>query len=234
MTEDDLGPRQRAAETKKRRTREKVVAATLDLFEREAGPADGPTLEEISEQSGVSIATLYNHFNTKHDLYLEVLTQLFDPLVRPVRTAIELKAYKSTNLRAEIVSYVCRAAILATKYRHLVAAYVQSYFESRCYKNIGSQISQPIVRGLEAIVTAGLDPLDVWFSGISMGSIGYHLDALLLISCREGMAYDSREAAYETAGAVLSELLASIDDDFKKRSDHTAMLDQVKRLTEVE
>jgi AcrR family transcriptional regulator len=69
MTEKDV-PQQRAAATKKARTRAKLLAAALVLFDERGWR--GTTVEGIAKAAGVSLPTLYNHFQTKEELALEV------------------------------------------------------------------------------------------------------------------------------------------------------------------
>ena len=213
MTEGDLDRHARAAETKKRRSRQRITEATLNLFDPSTAHT-APTLEQIAEEAGVGVATLYSHFNTKYDLYFEVLTQLFDPLIRPIRTAVELNAYKPADLRAEIVSYVCRAAMLARSYRYLVAAYIQSYFENRQYdSHTGRRVSQPVADGLGMIIRRGHEPFDMRFRPYG---IDEQMENLLLTTCMRIDPHGSPYTTRKVARTVLLGLLPSVDQDYTR------------------
>lgn len=67
----------RSAQTKLARTREALLAAAAEVF-REKGWV-GARMEDIAREAGVSAATAYNHFQTKHAL----IGQVYGPLIRP-------------------------------------------------------------------------------------------------------------------------------------------------------
>jgi AcrR family transcriptional regulator len=228
VTEDDLDRHARAAETKKRRTRQRITAATLALFDP-GTLRTLPTLEKIAEEAGIGVATLYSHFNTKYDLYLEVLTQLFDPLVRPIRTAVELNAYKPADLRAEIVSYVCQAAILGRNYRYLVAAYIQAYFENQQYdRHFGYRLSQPVADGLAMMISAGHEPFDRRFD---IDGVDAHMDNLLIACCmRTSRQWGNLPlTTRDVARGVLDSLLPSVDNTYTK-DDRRSVGAQINRI----
>jgi hypothetical protein len=79
VTGDALDSRQRAALTKRRRTREALITAAVEII-KEGGAFRG---ENIAEAAGVGLATLYNHFGSKGELlkvaYERLLTQLLGP-----------------------------------------------------------------------------------------------------------------------------------------------------------
>jgi len=233
VADDDLDPRARAAETKKQRTRERAIKATLDLFSLEAISVryEIPTIEHVAEEGGIGVATIYAHFGTKYGLYLAAITQLFDPLVRPIRTAVELNAYKPADLRAEIVSYVCQAAILARNYRYLVAAYIQAYFENQQYdRHDGDRLSQPVAVGLAMMIRAGHEPFDRRFDAEGVDA---HMDNLLISCCMR--AGRSRWGAAlplitrDVARDVLSSLLPSVDSTYTK-DDRKSVNTQIARI----
>lgn len=65
MTGEVLSRQARAGETKKRRTREKLIQAA-DYVMREVGMS--ATVEEIAEEAGVSTATFYSFYRSRNDL----------------------------------------------------------------------------------------------------------------------------------------------------------------------
>jgi AcrR family transcriptional regulator len=229
MTEEELGPRQKAAETKKRRTRERLVGATVDLYSSESS-APSPTLEEIAEEAGVSLPTLYNHFDTRYELHLAALTQLFEPLVQPIMTAGQLGTYKPDDLRAEIVSYVCRAALLAREYRYLIATYIQAYFESRRYDDRGGgRISQPVALGLQAMINFGRG----LNSRFRSEGVADHMDSLLLNSCLSfedsSFGFKTHTTARGTAIGILAAMLPSVDEKYE-RSEFKSVVNQIEHI----
>jgi AcrR family transcriptional regulator len=71
-------PRARAARTKRIRTRAALIAAADSAFSAHGWA--GTRMEDIAATAGVSPATAYNHFPTKHSL----IGAVFAPHVRPL------------------------------------------------------------------------------------------------------------------------------------------------------
>lgn len=170
------------------------------------------------------MATIYTHFGTKYGLYEAAIEELFRPITQPLLTAIEADVYQPPDLRAEIVSYVSRVAILARKYRHLVAVYIQSYFETGEYnKRATRHISEPVADVLQKMIVYGRSsPYDNRFSH---SGIHEHMDSLFLTSCMRsvpgyGIIYTMRTMIQK---AIVS-LLATVDKEF----DH----DEVGKISE--
>lgn len=57
-------------EEKKKKTREKIVAAALALFEQNG--YEETTVSQITERAGVAKGTFFNYFNSKDDLMCEI------------------------------------------------------------------------------------------------------------------------------------------------------------------
>lgn len=100
QVDDELTPRQRAAETKRRRTRAFILEAATRLFERDGWYPT--TVEAIATEAGVGVATVYKHFPNKNVIaghaFLPVVSDLIhdsrwsdDALPAPIalRTFIE-------------------------------------------------------------------------------------------------------------------------------------------------
>lgn len=83
MTDD---ARQRAAETKRRRTREALVRAAQVLLK--GTDWTGLRMEDVAAAAGVSAATAYNHYKTKLHLMEAVCFQVFGPAVLRAETRI--------------------------------------------------------------------------------------------------------------------------------------------------
>jgi AcrR family transcriptional regulator len=73
MTREDMGPRARAAETKKRRTREKLIHAA-DRVMREDGL--DATVEAIALDAQVSVPNFYNYYTSRNELCVEAFEVL--------------------------------------------------------------------------------------------------------------------------------------------------------------
>ncbi|MFB8777138.1 TetR/AcrR family transcriptional regulator [Streptomyces broussonetiae] len=76
----NLDPHQRAAQTKRTRTRRALLEAALSLI------AEGVTtslMEESAARAGIGVATAYKHFATKDDLIRAVYIELLAPALKP-------------------------------------------------------------------------------------------------------------------------------------------------------
>jgi AcrR family transcriptional regulator len=70
-------------ERHKRRTREAISAAALALFAEHG--YDAVTVADVARRAGVSVATVFNYFDTKEDLFFDEAVPLLDELVEAVR-----------------------------------------------------------------------------------------------------------------------------------------------------
>lgn len=78
MADDLSDARARSGRTKLQRTRRALLAAARTAFEEKGWL--GARVEDIARAAGVSAATAYNHFPTKHAL----MGNVYGPLVRPL------------------------------------------------------------------------------------------------------------------------------------------------------
>jgi AcrR family transcriptional regulator len=102
--------RAQAGETKKRRTREKLIHAA-DYVMRGVGMA--ATVEAIAEEAGVSVPTFYNFYRSRNDLCQEAVGVLvLDQVERADRRSFIATAELFAQLCAERPSLV-RAAIFS-------------------------------------------------------------------------------------------------------------------------
>ncbi len=62
-------------------------------------------MDDIAERAGVSKPVLYQHFESKLDLYLALLDQHVDDLVREVRAALSSTEDNAERVRASISAY---------------------------------------------------------------------------------------------------------------------------------
>lgn len=86
MSAEDLGPRQRAAATKRRRSIRRIIEAARILFDERGW--HGVTLDEIAEAAGLSKATFYYHFATKRTLALAAYAPLLRPIMEDAQSAL--------------------------------------------------------------------------------------------------------------------------------------------------
>lgn len=70
-------------EQHKRRTREAIGAAAMSLFFEHG--YDAVTMADVARHAGVSVATVFNYFDTKEDLFFDEVDPLQDALVTAVR-----------------------------------------------------------------------------------------------------------------------------------------------------
>lgn len=82
----DHDPRARAARTKRDRTRRALLDAADSTFGSRGWA--GTRMEDIAQAAGVSAATTYNHFPTKHALLGHVYQPLITPLIVQARNDI--------------------------------------------------------------------------------------------------------------------------------------------------
>lgn len=176
--------------------RQQLMTAASDVFVINGYHAAG--MDEIAERAGVSKPVLYQHFPSKLDLYMGVLTRHIELMVQGVRQALR----STTNNRQRV-----HAAVQA--FFDFVDNDTQGYrlvFESDLMGD--SQVQTCVERGTEACVDAvfdmvsqdsGLDPyrarmLAVGLVGASQVSARYWLEADRPIS---------QEDAINTTAALL-------------------------------
>ncbi len=117
-------PRARAAQTKRDRTRR----ALLDAAEATFGSRGWARtrVEDIAAAAGVSVATAYNHFPTKHTL----IGQVYEPLVHPLLVQAERDLAAGRPVVAALMDQVSALSRICRRHRVLTAAFcsaVQDY-----------------------------------------------------------------------------------------------------------
>ena len=117
-------PRARAAQTKRDRTRSALLAAADAAFGARGWPRT--RVEDIAAAAGVSPATAYNHFPSKHAL----IGHVYAPLVRP----LVVQAERDIAMRRDVVLSLTDQvrALVRIMWRHqgltaALAAAVQEY-----------------------------------------------------------------------------------------------------------
>ena len=83
--------------------REQLLEAASEVFVDRGFHAAG--MDEIADRAGVSKPVLYQHFSSKQDLFLAVLSQHVDVLVSGVRQALRTTTDNRQRLRAAVQAF---------------------------------------------------------------------------------------------------------------------------------
>jgi AcrR family transcriptional regulator len=118
-----VDPRARAAHTKRIRTRAALIAAADSAFSRRSWAA--ARIEDIAEAAGVSPATAYNHFPTKHAL----LGAVYEPYVRGLIRQAESDIADGRSVVEALVDQVHALARLSWFHRGLTAAFTAAVLD---------------------------------------------------------------------------------------------------------
>lgn len=215
--------RQRAAETKRRRTRRMIVLATLDLYD-EADDGDF-TREQIAEAADVSVATLYNHFTYKYDILQAAHEQLLAPVIQPIVRGMEDGTYNPSDPVEELLRCMYAVNKLSHEHQALTMAMIKAYFEvprndryivGKGDRQIGSHITEGmtwIVHQREPFRHVGnyiSDDRDVVYGY----TVGYHVRSMLL-EFRDAYYHHADErplgVTKTTAAEMLPAILAGFD-----------------------
>lgn len=117
-------PRARAAQTKRDRTRRALLDAADATFGSRGWART--RIEDIAAAAGVSAATAYNHFPSKHSL----IGHVFAPLVRPLFVQAERDVAAGRPAVAALEDQVRALARITSRHRELSASFfsaVQDY-----------------------------------------------------------------------------------------------------------
>jgi AcrR family transcriptional regulator len=110
-------PRARAARTKRDRTRRALLDAADSAFGSRGWART--RVEDVAQSAGVSAATAYNHFPTKHALLAQVYAPIINPLLAAAREDITAGRPVAEAL-ADQVRGLCR---LCARNRTLTSAF---------------------------------------------------------------------------------------------------------------
>jgi AcrR family transcriptional regulator len=117
-------PRVRAAQTKRDRTRRALLDAAEAAFS--ARGWGNTRMEDVAAAAGVSPATAYNHFPSKHAL----VGAVYGPLIRPLLTQAERDLAAGRSVVDALCDQVKALARISHRYRRLTSAFwsaVQEY-----------------------------------------------------------------------------------------------------------
>ena len=84
--------------------RERIIGAALKLFANESYQA--VTMDRVAESAGVAKGTLYLYFQSKEDLYLGILTDGMESMVRDYQASVEPQADVKVRLRHAVTMTV--------------------------------------------------------------------------------------------------------------------------------
>jgi AcrR family transcriptional regulator len=110
-------PRARAAQTKRDRTRRALLDAADATFSSRGWA--NTRMEDIAAAAGVSAATAYNHFPSKHVL----VGSVFGPLVRPLLGEAEHDIAADRPVVDALTDQIRALARISQRYRRLTAAF---------------------------------------------------------------------------------------------------------------
>lgn len=121
MSPDDVprpaDPRARAAQTKRDRTRRALLDAAEAMFGSRGWART--RIEDIAAAAGVSAATAYNHFPSKHSL----IGYVYGPLVRPLLVQAERDVHADHPVVPALEEQVRALARITSRHRELTAAF---------------------------------------------------------------------------------------------------------------
>jgi AcrR family transcriptional regulator len=123
------------------------------------------SMDDIAERAGVSKPILYQHFPSKHELYLGILDERVEAIVEQVRSAIEAESTNKARLKAAIACYFNLVDDADLGYRlifesdftmnHDVRARVEDVV-SQVSRIVGAEVSKQTGKSLgEANILAG-------------------------------------------------------------------------------
>jgi AcrR family transcriptional regulator len=192
---DELGPRQRAAQTKRDRTRTALRIAGWQVVEREGW--NNLRMEDVAELAGVSAATAYNHYKTKQLLIADIFNMKIEPVLHDVKThrPQDLDRFMESHLTdlGEAAVYVSGGIDL----EQLTAIIV--------FQNAQDGVPT-LFQVLREIIQIGIDRRDfVVPKGVSKSQLADHYTIVLM--ARIAIRHESAaEAAAHITAEVLSEL----------------------------
>ncbi|MFF5004756.1 TetR/AcrR family transcriptional regulator [Streptomyces phaeochromogenes] len=116
--------RQRAAETKRARTIGALLGAGKNLFAERGW--HGTRLADVAKEAGVSVATLHNHFPTKHDL----VGECYGGMVGELSIEDGIFLYEHGHTPVEIITWAVSGLVKHSfRNRNLASAMLASLHE---------------------------------------------------------------------------------------------------------
>lgn len=111
-------PRDRAARTKRDRTRAKLLHEGQTAFGMHGWA--GTRMEFVARRAGLSTATAYNHFPTKHVL----IGHVYRPIVSPLLAQAQRDLDEGTPVRRALTDQVHALVLMTSRHRVLSGAFL--------------------------------------------------------------------------------------------------------------
>ncbi len=181
---------------KEKDTREKILQAAKNLFAKK-GKNDA-TIEEIADLAGIGKGTIYNYFDSKEEIFSEIIhqegMQLFDQIDKSVRKERDVRS----KLRAYVITKVSTIKKLINLYeiskeRFLDLSKEVEYERDVIYERerllVEEILKSGIMKGeieiknpelLSAVIISALKDIEFrWITEEPIENIKRYLDALL-------------------------------------------------------
>jgi AcrR family transcriptional regulator len=152
--------------------RQRVLRAAYRIFAEKGFYS--ATVDEIADRAGVGKGTVYRHFESKENLFREVVEDRLQELIARIRAAFEESEDVLTTIRRAVLSYLRFFEEHQEFYRILV--YEQqgfgTEFRARYIDEINASV--PLIREMVVEASAGgrLKPLDDYYT-IFYGLVGF-------------------------------------------------------------
>lgn len=119
-TASDDDPRRRGARTKVERTRSALLTAASTVFSEKGWIA--ARVEDIAREAGVSAATAYNHFQTKHAL----IGHAFGPLIGPTIDRAQLRIATGDPMADVLETHIRELARVTRAHQRLTTPFIDA------------------------------------------------------------------------------------------------------------
>lgn len=165
MTEEEvaeLTARQRSAETKKRWTRERMVQAAARVI-AEDGLSFKP--EDVAEEAGVSVATYYNVFKSRNDVFRNVF---WDTVALPLRDSVHQASpnprLATLALNLWLNAFETKSIGKAALFRGMLIDYFEDVTrgEMNCINELGVQLASTMIASAEDLTTEPDPNISAW------------------------------------------------------------------------
>jgi AcrR family transcriptional regulator len=221
---EGMTPQQRAAETKRRRTREWIIQSTIDLY---GGQASGDyTREQIAEAAGVGLTTLSNHFRLKYEILKAAHDRVIAPITEPIREGDANGTYNPQDGIDELIRYVYSVTKMCHEHNALTIAMVRAYFEPTEYSHLN--LADTIAHSMRLILKTPPFSINMFNRsphGVRVGSVDpvYHSRALLLELYHDHSDGAAKNVCHQFLAAALMDFdiqdIAKRQEDIQERVD---------------
>lgn len=157
------------------RTREKLIAAATDLITE--GGYGAASVAAVAERAGVAGGTMYRHFPSKADLFVEVFRRVCDRDLAVMRKTIDAQSCAGTKLDAAVATFATRALTLPRLAWALAAEPVDAAVDAErlVYRHTYRDLYAEIVRA--GVASGEFEPQDPELSAAAL--VGGIAEALI-------------------------------------------------------